>query len=119
MSENESGQAPLVGVIMGSTSDWPTMQAATEILAQFDIPFEARVVSAHRTPDLMADYARTAASRGLRAIMEEVLLDVMYDIPSREDIGRCVITDDVVMERVNPTLVSRSDEEREQRRAAS
>jgi len=69
MSENEPVQDPLVGVIMGSTSDWPTMQAATEILAHFDVPFEARVVSAHRTPGLMADYAREAASRGLRAII--------------------------------------------------
>lgn len=60
---------PVVGVIMGSASDWPTMKAATEILADFGIPYEARVVSAHRTPDLMVDYARAASARGLRAII--------------------------------------------------
>lgn len=66
---NAREDSPLVGVIMGSSSDWPTMQAATEILAQFDVPYEARVVSAHRTPDVMAEYARGAATRGLRAII--------------------------------------------------
>jgi 5-(carboxyamino)imidazole ribonucleotide mutase len=65
----EPVDGPLVGVIMGSTSDWPTMKAATEILARFEIPFEAQVVSAHRTPDLMAEYARKAAARGLKAII--------------------------------------------------
>lgn len=60
---------PLVGLIMGSDSDWPTMQAAADVLTQFGVPFEARVVSAHRTPDLMFEYAETAASRGLRAII--------------------------------------------------
>ncbi len=60
---------PLVGVIMGSNSDWPTMQAAAKILEDFDVPFEARVVSAHRTPDLMFEYAETARDRGLKAII--------------------------------------------------
>jgi 5-(carboxyamino)imidazole ribonucleotide mutase len=60
---------PLVGVIMGSQSDWETMRHATEFLAEFDVPYEARVVSAHRTPDLMADYAKTAESRGLEVII--------------------------------------------------
>jgi 5-(carboxyamino)imidazole ribonucleotide mutase len=59
----------LVGIVMGSDSDWPTMKAAAAILKQFDIPFEARVVSAHRTPDLLFDYAAMAQERGLRAII--------------------------------------------------
>ena len=61
--------APVIGIIMGSDSDWPTMQAAAEILTQFAVPFEARVVSAHRTPDAMFEYAEQAAARGLRAII--------------------------------------------------
>jgi 5-(carboxyamino)imidazole ribonucleotide mutase len=62
-------QQPLVGVVMGSDSDWPVMQHCADLLAEFSVPFEAQVVSAHRTPDLMYDYARQAASRGLRAIV--------------------------------------------------
>ena len=60
---------PLVGVVMGSDSDWPTMQAAAVILKEFGVPFEARVVSAHRTPDLLFDYAAMAGQRGLKAII--------------------------------------------------
>ncbi|WP_367079107.1 5-(carboxyamino)imidazole ribonucleotide mutase [Luteitalea sp.] len=60
---------PLVGVIMGSRSDWDTMRQATEVLEQFGVPFEARVVSAHRTPDLMRDYATEAEVRGLEVII--------------------------------------------------
>ena len=59
----------VVGVVMGSDSDWPTMQAAAVILKEFGVPFEARVVSAHRTPDLLFDYAAMAAERGLKAII--------------------------------------------------
>ena len=59
----------LVGVIMGSTSDWETMQHTTAMLTEFGVPFEARVVSAHRTPDWMAEYAKTAVSRGLELII--------------------------------------------------
>jgi 5-(carboxyamino)imidazole ribonucleotide mutase len=62
-------QGPLVGVVMGSDSDWPTMQAAAVMLKEFGVPFEARVVSAHRTPDLLFEYASTAATRGLKAII--------------------------------------------------
>ncbi|WP_255353438.1 5-(carboxyamino)imidazole ribonucleotide mutase [Nocardia sp. NRRL S-836] len=58
-----------VGVIMGSDSDWPVMKAATEALAEFDVPFEVSVVSAHRTPQRMLDYAASAAGRGLRVII--------------------------------------------------
>lgn len=58
-----------VGIVMGSDSDWPTMQAAAVILKDFGVAFEARVVSAHRTPDLLFDYAETAAQRGIQAII--------------------------------------------------
>lgn len=60
---------PLVGVVMGSDSDWAVMQHAVARLKAFGVPHEARVVSAHRTPDLLFDYAATAADRGLRAII--------------------------------------------------
>jgi 5-(carboxyamino)imidazole ribonucleotide mutase len=60
---------PLVGVVMGSVSDWEVMQHAVAILEQFDIPHEAKVVSAHRMPDLMFAYAEAARERGLRAII--------------------------------------------------
>ena len=59
----------LIGVVMGSSSDWDTMQHAVQILQQFDIPFGARVVSAHRMPDDMFAYAEGAAGRGLKAII--------------------------------------------------
>ncbi|MEM6784464.1 MAG: 5-(carboxyamino)imidazole ribonucleotide mutase [Bacteroidota bacterium] len=61
--------APLVGIAMGSQSDWPTMDAAAEVLADFGVPFEARVLSAHRTPGAMAAYAREAHGRGLRVLI--------------------------------------------------
>lgn len=61
--------APLVGVIMGSTSDWETMRHAAEVLDSLGIAQECRVVSAHRTPDRMYDYARGAAGRGLKVII--------------------------------------------------
>jgi 5-(carboxyamino)imidazole ribonucleotide mutase len=61
--------SPLVGVIMGSKSDWPTMRFAAEILDQFAVPHERRVVSAHRTPAWMCEYAMTAEERGLRVII--------------------------------------------------
>lgn len=66
--ENTSGQ-PRVGVVMGSQSDWETMRHAVEMLERLGIPHEARVVSAHRTPDLLFDYAHTAVERGLAAII--------------------------------------------------
>ena len=59
----------VVGVVMGSSSDWETLRTATEILAEFGIPFEARVVSAHRMPDDMFAYAESAGRRGLKAII--------------------------------------------------
>lgn len=60
---------PVVGVVMGSSSDWPIMSKAVEILEAFDIPHEYRVVSAHRTPDLLFEYAETASTRGLQSII--------------------------------------------------
>jgi 5-(carboxyamino)imidazole ribonucleotide mutase len=61
--------AVLVGIVMGSTSDWPTMKHAAAVLESLGIPHESRVVSAHRTPDLLFEYAESAAERGLRAII--------------------------------------------------
>jgi 5-(carboxyamino)imidazole ribonucleotide mutase len=60
---------PLVGIIMGSSSDWDTMRAASETLDGLGVPHETRVVSAHRTPDLLFEYASSAASRGLRVLI--------------------------------------------------
>lgn len=64
-----TNQQPLVAIIMGSDSDWPVMQAAAQMLKDFGVPYEARVVSAHRTPDLMFSFAETAAQKGYRAII--------------------------------------------------
>jgi 5-(carboxyamino)imidazole ribonucleotide mutase len=64
-----SASAPLVGVIMGSDSDLETMQGAVDVLAEFGVPHEVRIVSAHRTPDVMVEYARSAATRGLKVII--------------------------------------------------
>ena len=59
----------LVGIVMGSDSDWPIMQAAAKVLEEFGVPYEAKVVSAHRTPDLLYDYAAVARERDLKAII--------------------------------------------------
>lgn len=69
MSEPASKPAPLVGVIMGSRSDWETMEHAARMLGELGVPYETRVVSAHRTPDLLFDYAGNAAVRGLKVII--------------------------------------------------
>ena len=61
--------APLVGIVMGSRSDYTVMKAAAAVLREFGVPFEARVVSAHRTPELMVEYAQAAVQRGLRCII--------------------------------------------------
>lgn len=60
---------PIVGLVMGSDSDWPTMKEAAETLEFFNIPFEKKVVSAHRTPDLMAGYGKEARSKGLKVVI--------------------------------------------------
>jgi 5-(carboxyamino)imidazole ribonucleotide mutase len=64
-----SDASPLVGVIMGSKSDWETMQHAVKVLSDFAVPHEAKVVSAHRTPQWMAEYAQTAEQRGIEVII--------------------------------------------------
>ena len=70
MSEQRrDADEPLVGIVMGSDSDWPTMQPAAEALAEFGIPYEAHVLSAHRTPRRMLDWAEAAAGRGLRVVI--------------------------------------------------
>lgn len=69
MSEQSSKGAPVVGVVMGSDSDWPVMQAAAGVLDELGVPYEADVVSAHRMPTEMIDYGRQAADRGLRVII--------------------------------------------------
>jgi 5-(carboxyamino)imidazole ribonucleotide mutase len=69
MSDAMASTDPLVGVVMGSDSDLPVMRAAAEALAEFGVPAEVRVISAHRTPADMLEYARTAAARGLRVII--------------------------------------------------
>ncbi|MEU7819866.1 5-(carboxyamino)imidazole ribonucleotide mutase [Catellatospora sp. NPDC049111] len=65
----EQTPAPQVGIIMGSDSDWPVMKPAAEALAEFGVTYEVRVVSAHRTPQLMIDYGQTAADRGIKVII--------------------------------------------------
>ena len=69
LAQPHTNDHPLVGVIMGSSSDWDTMSQAVAILQHFNIPYEARVVSAHRMPEDMYAYAKAASSRGLRAII--------------------------------------------------
>ena len=66
---NQANVAPRVGVVMGSRSDWETMQHAVARLEKLGVPHEVRVVSAHRTPDLLSEYAKAAEGRGLRAII--------------------------------------------------
>ena len=68
-ASKESAEKPLVGVIMGSKSDWETLCHADELLTRFGVPHESRVVSAHRTPDWMREYATTAEARGLEVII--------------------------------------------------
>jgi len=69
MNGAENTPLPLVGIVMGSRSDYAVMKAAVAILREFEVPFEAKVVSAHRTPELMYSYAQSAVERGLRCII--------------------------------------------------
>ncbi|PIW27805.1 MAG: 5-(carboxyamino)imidazole ribonucleotide mutase [Rhodospirillales bacterium CG15_BIG_FIL_POST_REV_8_21_14_020_66_15] len=64
-----AADSPLIGIIMGSQSDWDTMRHAADVLAELGVPFETRVVSAHRTPDRLYEYAKSARGRGLKAIV--------------------------------------------------
>ena len=68
MTQQQPGE-PVVGIVMGSDSDWPVMRAAAEALAEFDVTVEVDVVSAHRQPDKMIQYGRSAAARGLRVVI--------------------------------------------------
>lgn len=69
MAGRRDRKAPLVGIIMGSQSDWETMKNAADLLDQFGVPYETAIVSAHRTPERLVDYAKTAKSRGLRIVI--------------------------------------------------
>ncbi|WP_198659146.1 5-(carboxyamino)imidazole ribonucleotide mutase [Nocardiopsis sp. FIRDI 009] len=69
MTDNADGRGPAVGIVMGSDSDWPVMREAADALREFDVPFEADVVSAHRMPHEMIRYGTDAAGRGLRVII--------------------------------------------------
>ena len=69
MTKPESGAGPLVAVIMGSKSDWTTMQRAAEVLAELGVPYETKIVSAHRTPDLLFEYVGSAEARGIQVII--------------------------------------------------
>jgi 5-(carboxyamino)imidazole ribonucleotide mutase len=67
--QTQKDETPLIGIIMGSQSDWPTLTHAADILTGLGVPHEVRIVSAHRTPDRLRDYAMTARTRGLKAII--------------------------------------------------
>ena len=69
MGSTMSDTKPLIGIIMGSQSDWPTMKHAADVLDELGVSYEAKIVSAHRTPDRLYDYAKTAKSRGLNCII--------------------------------------------------
>jgi len=69
MTRTSNSDAPVVGVIMGSQSDWPVMQKACDILDQLGVAYEAKIVSAHRTPDRLFEYAKSAKSRGLKVVI--------------------------------------------------
>ncbi len=69
MAKVKPGAAPLVAVIMGSRSDWTTMRRAAEVLAELGVPYEAKIVSAHRTPDLLFEYVGSAEARGIQVII--------------------------------------------------
>ncbi len=121
------GRLPVIGTVTNLTQD-ALVQILVEpknaLTKQYQKFFEMEDVELDFEDSALEAIAEQAlrrgtGARGLRAIMEEVLLDVMYDIPSREDVGRCVIDAEVVLDRVNPTLTPRSDDEQTERRAAS
>lgn len=69
MNSSENNRSPIVGIVMGSDSDWPVMKAAREICEKFGVPFECKVVSAHRTPEVMVAYGKEAHAKGLKVII--------------------------------------------------
>jgi ATP-dependent Clp protease ATP-binding subunit ClpX len=123
------GRLPVIGAVSSLDRDALVeilVQPKNALVKQFRKVFELDGVELEFTQDALEAVAEQAllrgtGARGLRAILEEVLLEVMYDLPSRSDIGKCVISREVVLERVNPTLVPRADVEKTERprRAAS
>ncbi|MCP4225125.1 MAG: ATP-dependent Clp protease ATP-binding subunit ClpX [Actinomycetia bacterium] len=121
------GRLPVIGTVTNLSGDALVQILVTPknaLTKQYQKFFEMEDVELEFVEDALvaiADQAllRGTGARGLRAILEEVLLDVMYDLPGREDIGRCVIDAEVVLDRVNPTLVPRSESRQRPRRAAS
>jgi 5-(carboxyamino)imidazole ribonucleotide mutase len=69
---------PIIGIVMGSDSDLPTMQAAADICEEFGVPYEIKIVSAHRTPDDMAEYGRSAHNRGIKVIIAVPVVLLIY-----------------------------------------
>jgi ATP-dependent Clp protease ATP-binding subunit ClpX len=121
------GRLPVIGTVTNLTQDALVrilVEPKNALIKQYQKFFEMEDVELEFTEDALgaiADQAllRGTGARGLRAILEEVLLDVMYDLPGRDDVGKCVLDADVVLERVNPTLVPRSESRQRPRRAAS
>ncbi|MEM7663348.1 MAG: 5-(carboxyamino)imidazole ribonucleotide mutase [Pseudomonadota bacterium] len=69
MSDSQGAETPLIGIIMGSQSDWPVMAKAADILVELGVPYDVQIVSAHRTPDRLVDYAKRARERGIKVII--------------------------------------------------
>ncbi|MEZ5406393.1 MAG: ATP-dependent Clp protease ATP-binding subunit ClpX [Acidimicrobiales bacterium] len=121
------GRLPVIGTVTNLTQDALVrilVEPKDALVKQYQKFFEMEDVELEFTEDALsaiADQAllRGTGARGLRAILEEVLLDVMYDLPGREDVGRCVLDASTVLDRVNPTLVPRNETRQRQRRAAS
>jgi ATP-dependent Clp protease ATP-binding subunit ClpX len=121
------GRLPVIGTVTNLTQDALVrilIEPKNALIKQFQKFFEMEDVELVFTEDALSaisDQAllRGTGARGLRAILEEVLLDVMYDLPGRDDVGRCVLDASVVLDRVNPTLVPRSEIRQRPRRAAS
>jgi ATP-dependent Clp protease ATP-binding subunit ClpX len=122
------GRLPVIGAVSNLDRDALTeilIEPKNALVKQYQKFFEFEDVELEFTPDALAAVAdqailRGTGARGLRAILEEVLLSVMYDLPSRTDIGKCVIDESTVLEKVNPTLVPRTPAaDKRPRRAAS
>ncbi|MGC1513127.1 MAG: ATP-dependent Clp protease ATP-binding subunit ClpX, partial [Acidimicrobiales bacterium] len=111
------GRLPVIGAVSNLDNEALVnilVEPKNALVRQYKKIFEFEDVELEFTPDALDAIAaqallRGTGARGLRAILEEVLLDVMYDLPGREDIGKCVIDAQVVLEKVNPTLVPRSE----------
>jgi ATP-dependent Clp protease ATP-binding subunit ClpX len=121
------GRLPVIGTVTNLTQDALVrilIEPKNALIKQYQKFFEMEDVELEFTDDALsaiADQAllRGTGARGLRAILEEVLLDVMYDLPGRDDVGKCVLDASVVLDRVNPTLVPRAENRQRPRRAAS